>query len=149
LQPSAAASSPSSGGTELLDVLSEVGADIDGVPLWEGFLDQHLRLPRCTACGFWIWFPRPACPRCWSHDVVWEHVSGGATLYTYVLFPQAGGVFPLAVVELDEQPGLRLSARLDLDGGDVPALGSRLLLGWTRVDGVPVPAFAPARAAGS
>ena len=69
------------------------------------------------ACGYYLHPPSPRCPQCWSDDVAPEAVSGRGTVYTYTInrqqwMPDLEVPFVLAVVELAEQPGLRLIARV-------------------------------------
>ena len=82
---------------------------------WTGGADGELRFMRCSACGYYLHPPSPRCPECWSDDVAPEAVSGRGTVYTYTInrqqwMPGLEVPFVLAVVELDEQPGLRLIA---------------------------------------
>ena len=63
--------------------------------------------------------PRPICERCGSTDLAPEQVSGAATLYSYTVVTQAFHPYyvdklpyVLAVVELAEEPGLRLTTNI-------------------------------------
>lgn len=60
--------------------------------------------------------------------------------------PMAPGVdystpYPLATVELDEQPGLRFSATVVGASNDDIRIGRRVRLDWIDRDGEPVPVF--------
>ena len=84
---------------------------------WTGGRDGELLIVRCTACGFWVHPPSPRCPKCLSNAVAPSAVSGRGTVYSYTINRQAWvpGLevpFVLAIVELDEQPGLRLMTNL-------------------------------------
>ena len=84
---------------------------------WTGGADGELRFIRCQACGYYLHPPSPRCPRCWSDDVAPEAVSGRGTVYTYTINRQAWvpGLdvpFVIAIVELEEQPGLRLMTNI-------------------------------------
>ncbi len=92
---------------------------------WEGVADRRLLILRCEACGFYVHWPRYVCPRCLSTSLGPAEVSGQATLVTWT-FPsqpfdpyyQARVPYALAVVELVEQPGLRMVTDLvDYDKG--------------------------------
>jgi uncharacterized protein len=50
---------------------------------WDACKEQRLLVRRCHACGEASYPPRPACPRCWSDDVVWEDASGRGVLTTF------------------------------------------------------------------
>jgi uncharacterized OB-fold protein len=53
-----------------------------------------------------------------------------------------GAGYPLAAVDLEEQPGLRVTAPLvDVDH---PRIGDAVELTWIERGGAPVPAFRPA-----
>jgi uncharacterized OB-fold protein len=84
---------------------------------WTGGRDGELLIIRCTSCGYWIHPPTPRCPKCLSDAVEPQAVSGRGTVYSYTINRQAW--FPglevpcvIAMVELDEQPGLRLMTNI-------------------------------------
>ncbi|HLM95038.1 MAG TPA: OB-fold domain-containing protein [Acidimicrobiales bacterium] len=84
---------------------------------WTAGSDNELRLRRCPRCRYWLYPPRPACPRCWQRDLPWEATSGRATLYTYTLNhrawnPDVPVPYLIGIVELAEQPGLRLTTNI-------------------------------------
>ena len=87
--------------------------DDENRAFWTGGADGELRFERCQSCGYYLHPPSPRCPQCWSDDIAPEAVSGRGTVYTYTInrqqwSPELEVPFTLAVVELDEQPGLRL-----------------------------------------
>jgi uncharacterized OB-fold protein len=89
----------------------------DNGAFWMGGRDGELLIVRCAACGFWVHPPSPRCPECLSDAVEPQAVSGRGTVYSYTINRQAWvpGLevpFVLAIVELDEQPGLRLMTNL-------------------------------------
>jgi uncharacterized OB-fold protein len=82
---------------------------------WEGAAAHELRILQCQGCGKYLHPPRPICRFCLSTDVAPARVSGRATLYTWTVAEQAFHPFfadklpyAYAVVELEEQAGLRL-----------------------------------------
>jgi uncharacterized OB-fold protein len=102
--------------------------DLDFAPLrsfWEGAAAGELRIPRCTACGTWIWYPRATCPACKSADVAWTATSGRGTLYSFAVVrralwePYAPFVpYATGLVALAEDPAVRIVTRFvdcDLD----------------------------------
>ncbi|MEW6471500.1 MAG: OB-fold domain-containing protein [Actinomycetota bacterium] len=123
-------------------------------PFWTGGGAGQLRIMRCRACGWWIHPPRPVCRRCRSTDVAPEAVSGQGTVYSYTVNHQrwAPGLdvpYVLAVVELIEQAGLRLTTRL-VDPPEDLAIGDRAEVRFEQVaDDVWLPLFAVARDPGS
>jgi len=87
---------------------------------WTGGRDGELLITRCTSCGYWIHPPSPRCPQCLSDAVEPQPVSGRGTVYSYTINRQAWvpGLevpFVIAIVELEEQPGLRLMTNV-VDG---------------------------------
>jgi uncharacterized OB-fold protein len=86
---------------------------------WDGCKARKLMILRCQACGHFVHYPRPVCNKCLSTDLAPEEVSGRASVYGYTVTLQAFHPYyadklpyTLAVVELEEQPGLRLTTNL-------------------------------------
>jgi uncharacterized OB-fold protein len=84
---------------------------------WHGGADGELRFQRCQACGYYVHPPLPRCPECHSDDLVPEAVSGRATLATYTVnhqpwMPGPDLPYVVAIVEIDEQPSVRLTTNL-------------------------------------
>ena len=89
----------------------------DNAAFWTGGRQGELLITRCTNCGYYLHPPSPRCPKCFSDAVAPSAVSGRGTVYSYTINRQAWvpGLevpFVLAIVELDEQPGLRLMTNL-------------------------------------
>ncbi len=81
------------------------------LPYWEACKQHELRLPYCTKCREFFFYPRAFCPTCFGWEIEWRQVSGKGTLYTYSIQyrPQAPGFEPpyiTAIVQLDEGPRL-------------------------------------------
>lgn len=83
---------------------------------WTSGADGVLRFARCGSCGYWLHPPLPRCPQCGSRDVAPQPVSGRGTVFSYTVNHHSwdGGTEPyaLGLVELAEQPGLRLTTNL-------------------------------------
>ena len=84
---------------------------------WTGGRDGEILINRCTSCGYWIHPPTPRCPKCLSDAVEPQAASGRGTVYSYTINRQAWvpGLevpFVIAMVELDDQPGLRLMTNI-------------------------------------
>jgi uncharacterized protein len=77
---------------------------------WNATSEGRLVLPRCDACGVFIWYPRTWCPSCGSGSVTWTEVSGEGTIYSYTVVHRGVGPFRdaapfvVAYVELKEGP---------------------------------------------
>ncbi|HEY4850755.1 MAG TPA: OB-fold domain-containing protein [Streptosporangiaceae bacterium] len=118
---------------------------------YQGLLRRELLVNRCLACGAWHTPLRPICPACWSADLRPTAVSGRGTVYALTLLhqgPPAPGVnyatpFPLAAVELVEQPGLRVESTLVDWAREDLRIGLEVELTWIDREGAPWPAFRP------
>jgi uncharacterized protein len=128
----------------------DVRIDPDNVAHYRGLLERRYLLHRCAACGTWntLFFGR--CPRCASDDVRPTAVSGRGRIELVTRFfqgPAVDGVsygagFALGIVELDEQPGLRVSAPLETGARMEDALlGARVEIGWQELGGMPTAVF--------
>ena len=83
---------------------------------WSSGADGRLRFQRCTACGYFLHPPGPWCPECGSHDLAPAPVSGRGTVHAFTINHQPWDgdptPFVVALVELDEQVGLRLTTNI-------------------------------------
>ena len=115
---------------------------------WRGGAEGELRFLRCTACKSYIHPPVPLCGECLCRDLVVEAVSGKAVLLTYTVnhHPWVPGFDPpylIAIVELVEQPGLRLTTNLVGIEPDDVEIGMPLRVGFEASDDVHLPLFEP------
>ncbi len=84
---------------------------------WRGGREGELRFLRCGACGYYVHPPSPLCPECLGRELAPEAVSGRAVVHTYTLnhqrwIPGFEPPYLVAIVELEEQQGLRLTTNL-------------------------------------
>jgi uncharacterized OB-fold protein len=99
----------------------------DSKDFWTGGFEGELRIYRCQDCRQWIHPPVGACWKCRSRNVAAEVASGRATVAAYSInqhpwFPAFPPPYAVAMVELEEQPGVRLTTCLvdvDLDTVEV------------------------------
>ena len=82
-------------------------------PFWDAANRRKLVIQRCQACKRYHHPPAGICIDCLSTNLVFEPVSGRGRIYTYTIThdarqPAFEAIIPytVAVVELDEQPGL-------------------------------------------
>lgn len=82
---------------------------------WDGARNHLLLILRCEACGHHIHFPRPVCRYCLSDALVPTQMSGTGFVYTFTVARQAFHPwfadrlpYVIAVIELVEEPGLRM-----------------------------------------
>ena len=83
---------------------------------WDAAQRGELHILRCNACGMYVHLPRPACRSCQSTDLSPARVSGRGVVHSFTVthFPLPGfqPPFAVALIELDEQPGLRLASNV-------------------------------------
>jgi uncharacterized OB-fold protein len=122
---------------------------------WDGASDRRLLILRCQKCGTFIHLPRPVCRMCHSFDLQPEEVSGRGTLYSYTVTHKPFHPFfvdrvpyVIAVVDLAEQPGLRLVSNLvDVEESEIK-FGMALQVDFEQLDSeLTIPVFRPAGAA--
>ncbi len=106
--------------------------DVDTEGFWQATAEGRLALCRCTECGLWLQPPLERCRRC-AGATAFEEVAGTGTIYSFIVQRQPSVVgyqdaipYVVALVELDEQTGLRLPTRIvGLEPEDV-AVGMRV-----------------------
>lgn len=116
---------------------------------WRGGRDGELRFLRCRPCGAFVHPPTPRCPECWSKEVSPEAVSGLGTVHSFTLnhqpwVPAPDHPYVIAVVELDEQAGLRLMTNVVHCAPEAVAIGMRVRVVFEAHDDVWFPLFEPA-----
>ena len=84
---------------------------------WTSGADGVLRFLRCQACGYYVHPYGPRCPQCLGSSLEPEPVSGTATVHTFTVnhqpwYPGLDPPYVVAIVELPEQEGLRLTTGL-------------------------------------
>lgn len=97
--------------------------DPDTAPFWEGLKEGKLMLCRCDDTGKWIHPPLER-SRFTGGTVHFEQVSGEGTIFSYIVVrqPLVPGRIPpyvIGIVELAEQPGLRINAIIAADPAEV------------------------------
>jgi uncharacterized OB-fold protein len=83
---------------------------------WTGGADRKLLILRCEACRRWVHPPSADCPDC-GEKLSAEAASGKGTIFTYTVnhqrfHPDVPPPYVIAVVELVEQPDLRIPANI-------------------------------------
>jgi uncharacterized OB-fold protein len=75
----------------------------------------ELTVPRCDACGAYVWYPSESCPACSGESLTWSPVSGRGTLFSWAVVRRAflpafaeQVPFVTALVALDEDPNVRI-----------------------------------------
>jgi len=117
---------------------------------WTGGAHGELRFLRCGACGHWVHPPAPRCPACLGNGLRPEAASGRATVLTYTWnhqpwVPAPDHPYPIAIVELAEQAGLRLTTNLVHCAPDEVRVGMAVRAVFEQHGEVFVPLFEPVR----
>ena len=119
---------------------------------WRGGARGELCFLHCNACDRFVHPPAPRCPRCLGSALAVRASSGRARLHSYTVnhqpwIPGFDPPYVVAIVELAEQPDVRLTTNLV---GCAPAdarIGMPLRVVFeARDDGVFLPLFEPADA---
>jgi uncharacterized OB-fold protein len=126
--------------------------DSDTHEFWEATRDGQLKVCRCQACGYWHMPPLEQCRKC-AGPTAFEPVSGNGTIETFIVQRQPAVVgffdqvpYAVALVDLDEQPALRIPGRVvDIAPDDV-RIGMRVTVRLEQLPGgdYTVPVWAPA-----
>ena len=118
--------------------------DPDTASFWEGLRNGKLMLCRCDDTERWIHPPLER-SRFTGGPVHFEEVSGNGSIFSFIVVRQAlvpGRTPPyvIGLVELDEQPGLRINAVIDADPAAV-RIGARVRLRIAELGGFRIPEF--------
>ncbi len=115
---------------------------------WRGGADGKLQFLRCGDCGYWIHPPQPICPSCLSRNIAVAAASGKATVHTFTVnwqpwYPNLDPPYVVAIVDLPEQDGLRLTTNIVGCEPDDVFIGQSVRVMFEDYDGVWLPFFAP------
>jgi uncharacterized protein len=128
--------------------LPEVTDDTAG--FWQGGVDGVLRIDRCAECSTWFHPPAPVCPNCLSRDVAPAPTSGRATVQGFSVNvqpwdPDLAVPYVVAVVSVDDAPGVHLTTRLVDVTPDAVAIGMSVEVTFLHVEDLYLPLFRPGR----
>jgi len=124
----------------------------DSEGFWSATADGVLALCWCGHCGRYRHPPVERCPGC-AGPMTFKPVSGRGTLFSYIVVHRA--IAPgfqdrpghlIGLVELDDQPGLRLSTQLEGVTAQTVRIGMALVAEIVPLRGgdLKVPIFRPA-----
>src|SRR5437773_11936943 len=94
-------------------------------PYWEYARKGELRLQRCASCGYYIHFPKAACPQCDGTRMEWARLSGKAVVNSFVIvyhvtMPGFDEPYVVAQISPEEQASVRIACNiLECDKDDV------------------------------
>ena len=117
-------------------------------PFWEAANDERLVIQNCGDCDRLQNPPLPACSLCGLADGLgWKEMSGRGTIYNYcvvydtpVALLQEDEPFNLAVVALDDDPGIQMYSHLPGTPVDEAPIGGKVeVIFETTANGQKVP----------
>ena len=115
---------------------------------WRGGALGELRFLRCGTCGYYVHPPTSHCPDCLTLSLTPEAVSGRGTVATFTLnhqpwVPAPDHPYAIAIVELDEQPGLRVMTNIVGCAPEDVTIGMRVQVTFQEYEDVFMPLFEP------
>jgi uncharacterized protein len=114
---------------------------------WKSGADGKLRFLRCDTCSYLIHPPTSYCPRCQGREATPAAVSGRGTLYSFTENHQPwdgdGDVYVIGIVEIDDQPDIRLMTNVVGVEPDQLRIGMPLEVLFENHDPVYLPLFRP------
>ena len=127
--------------------------DEQNTEFWTGGEHGELRFWRCQDCGWWLHPAGPRCPQCLSRSLAVEAASGRAIVHTFTINHQAfmpGPELPfvIAIVELPEQAGLRLTTNIVGIAPEEVDFDMEVEVVFEHHDDVWIPLFQPVGAVG-
>lgn len=123
----------------------------ENAAFWTGGARGELMIAHCDDCGKAIHPPQLVCPKCASRLVTPRAVAGTGTVYTFTVnhqawVPDLPVPYVLAVVDLDDVPGVRVTAQLET-APDRVRIGQKVRIGFTQSGDVWLPHWLPEDAA--
>ncbi len=117
---------------------------------WDAARAHKLLIQRCDDCGHYIHWPQVSCPVCQSERLSPAEVSGKGTIYSFTIVhhlfhPAFADEVPysLAIIELNEQPGLRLLTNIVDCPNDELSVGMPVEVTFQDQEGATLPQFKP------
>jgi uncharacterized OB-fold protein len=116
---------------------------------WEAATEGRLLIQACSACGHRQYPPEVCCVRCQSTDLDHVESAGRGTIYSHALVERPFHMgfleavpYVVVLVELNDQPGLRLVTNLvGVDPRTPLACGMRVEVAFEDRAGVALPQF--------
>lgn len=118
----------------------------ENTAFWTGGQRGELMIAHCDACDHAIHPPELICPICLSRSVTPRAAAGTGAIYSYTVnyqpwLPDLPVPYVLAVVDLDGEPGVRLTAQLHGVDPDSVAIGQKVRATFVQAQDVWIPEF--------
>ena len=113
---------------------------------WTGGGEGELRIHRCAACTRYFHPPQPVCPNCSSRDVAPTAVSGRGKVVSFTInhqpwTPELSEKYVVAIVELEEQAGLRFLSNVVGCPPEAVEVGMAVKVTFEQVEEIWIPLF--------
>ena len=122
---------------------------------WDAAREHKLAIQRCDDCKHYVHWPQVRCPNCQSDRLSPSQVSGKGEIYSFcvvhhVFHPGFAADVPynVAIVELDEEAGLRMIANILDCPNEALYVGMPVEVTFEDREGYTLPQFRPAVGAG-
>lgn len=124
----------------------------ENTAFWTGGERGELMIAFCQDCSKAIHPPQLLCPACHSQAVAPRAVAGTGTVYTFTVnhqpwLPGMKVPFALAVVDLDDAPGVRVTAPVVTGDPASVRIGQAMRIGFEPRGNIWLPQWYPAGAA--
>ena len=120
--------------------------NVETQAFWQGGRDSQLLIHYCEKCARYFHPPSPACPACLEDRVAPKPVSGSGRILSFTINhqkwrPDLELPYVVAIVELDEQPGLQFVTNIiNCDPASV-AIGKAVSVTFMQQEDVWIPLF--------
>lgn len=117
-------------------------------PFWDACNEDRLLIQNCSACDRMQFPPEQACAKCGSSELDWREVSGNGRVNGYcvmydsrVRLLQADQPFNIAVIELEDDPDIKMFSHLPGTKPDEVTIGASVMVEFqvTEATGQKVP----------
>jgi uncharacterized OB-fold protein len=119
----------------------------ENTPFWTGGANGQLLITHCDACDLAIHPAQVVCPRCLSSTTAKPAMGTGTVLARTInrqqWAPDMVVPFALAVVELDGEPGVRITTRIVEVDPESVRIGDRVQVAFEQDGDVWFPVFRP------
>ena len=123
--------------------------DAESAPFWTATKERKFLIRHCNACRRTHFYPRYACPYCWSDNCEWRAAAGAGRIYSYTVIHQADTppfteMVPYIVGLVDLPEGVRVTSNIVECTPEVVHVGMPVEVVYQRVtDEITLPQFRP------
>ncbi|MBQ0771712.1 MAG: OB-fold domain-containing protein [Sphingomonadales bacterium] len=120
----------------------------ENTAFWNGGADGKLMITFCSDCAAAIHPPQLVCPKCWCETIESKAVAGTGTVYSYTVnhqpwVPDMQVPFALAVVDVDDASGVRVTAEVVNADPETVTIGQRMRVTFRNLDDIWLPQWEP------